>query len=77
MPAVDEIETTFPDRCSRMTGRTARVTFIGPTRLVVKLQLDLLRRQLLEEARMEVAGVVDEYVDAAEAVDGGLHRRLR
>ncbi len=30
-----EIVTTFPDRCLRMTGRTARVTFIGPTRFVV------------------------------------------
>jgi hypothetical protein len=41
-----------------------------------ELALDLLRRQLLEEARLEAGGVVDEHVDAAEAVDGGLHRRL-
>ena len=33
-PADEEIVTTCPERCSRMTGRTARVTFIGPTRLV-------------------------------------------
>jgi len=39
--------------------------------------LDLLRGQLLEEAGIEVAGVVDQHVDAAEAVDRGLHRRLR
>ena len=26
---------TCPERCLRMTGRTARVTFIGPIRLVV------------------------------------------
>jgi hypothetical protein len=32
--AVDE-ETAFPDRRLRMTGRTARVTFIGPMRLVI------------------------------------------
>jgi len=35
MPAVDVIVTTFPERCLRITGRTARVTFIGPTRFVV------------------------------------------
>ena len=41
-----------------------------------ELPLDLLRRQLLEVARVEVGGVVDQHVDAAEAVDGGPHRRL-
>ena len=41
-----------------------------------QLPLDLLRRQLLEVARIKVGGVVDEHVDAAEAVDGGLHRCL-
>ena len=35
MPAVDVIVTTFPTAASRITGRTARVTFIGPTRFVV------------------------------------------
>jgi len=35
MPAVDVIVTTFPDRCLRITGKTARVTFIGPTRRVM------------------------------------------
>src|SRR5207249_6448407 len=34
MPAVDEIETMCPERCLRMTGRTARVTFIAPMRSV-------------------------------------------
>ena len=33
-PALDEIVTIWPERCLRMTGRTARVTFIGPKRLV-------------------------------------------
>jgi hypothetical protein len=33
-PAPDEIEITCPDRRARMCGSTARVTFIGPTRLV-------------------------------------------
>src|SRR5215207_6964628 len=34
-PASDEIVTTCPERCLRMTGRTARVTFMGPMRLTV------------------------------------------
>ena len=37
----------------------------------------MLRRQLLEEAGVEVAGVVDEDVDAAEPLERRLHRRLR
>ena len=34
MPAVEEIATTRPERWARMTGRTARVTFTGPNRVV-------------------------------------------
>jgi hypothetical protein len=33
-PAPDEIATTWPDRCCRITGNTARVTFIGPSKFV-------------------------------------------
>ena len=29
-PADEEMVTTCPERCLRITGRTARVTFIGP-----------------------------------------------
>src|SRR6476661_2829112 len=32
-PADDEIEIMWPERCSRITGKTERVTFIGPIRL--------------------------------------------
>jgi hypothetical protein len=39
--------------------------------------LELLRSQLLEEARIEVAGIVDQHVDPAEAVERSLHRHLR
>ena len=39
--------------------------------------LDLLRRQLLEEAGVEVARVVDQHVDTAEPLEHRLHRRLR
>jgi hypothetical protein len=41
-----------------------------------QLALDLLGRQLLEEPRLEAGGVVDQHVDAAEAVNGRLNRRL-
>lgn len=42
-----------------------------------QLPLHLLRRQLLEEARVEVAGVVDENVDTSESLGGSRHRGLR
>src|SRR3954451_17908848 len=32
--AEDEIEMSCPERCSRMPGKTARLTFTGPTSLV-------------------------------------------
>ena len=34
MPAVEVMVTMWPDRCRRMTGRTARVTFSGPKKFV-------------------------------------------
>jgi hypothetical protein len=37
--------------------------------------VELVRRHLLEEAGLEDRGVVDEHVDAAEPLHGGLHRR--
>ena len=42
MPAVEEIDTISPERCSRITGSTARVTFIGPNRLVSIWRAELL-----------------------------------
>ena len=41
-----------------------------------QLPLHLLRRQLLEVARVEAGSIVDQHVDAAEPVDSGPHRRL-
>ena len=41
-----------------------------------ELALHLLGRELLEEARVEAGGVVDQHVDAAEALDRRLDRRL-
>lgn len=34
IPANDDMEMMCPERCLRMMGRTARVTFIGPMRVV-------------------------------------------
>ena len=52
------------------------MTFIGPMRLAANCWPNLLRRQLLEVAGVEAGGVVDEHVDATEAVDGGANRGL-
>ncbi len=41
-----------------------------------QLPLHLLRRQLLEVARVKAGSIVDQHVDAAEPVDSGPHRRL-
>ena len=40
------------------------------------LRPDVLGAELLEEPGVEVAGVVDEHVDAAEPVDGRLDGRF-
>ena len=40
-----------------------------------ELALHLLRRELLEEARVEAGRVVDQHVDGAEALDRRLDRR--
>jgi hypothetical protein len=48
-----------------------------PDKVCRQRPLDLLRRQLLEETGIEVSCVVDQHVDPAEAVDRGLHGRLR
>ena len=40
------------------------------------LGAEVLGADLLEEPGVEVAGVVDQHVDPAEPVDGGLHGRL-
>jgi hypothetical protein len=40
------------------------------------LSLELLGADLLEKPRLKVRRVVDEYVDAAEPIDRGLHCRF-
>ncbi len=75
-PAVEEIVTTRPERWARITGRAARVTLIGPNRVVSICARNSSGRDLLEEPGVEVAGVVDQHVEAAEPVDRRLDGRL-
>ena len=42
-----------------------------------ELAVDLPGGELLEEPRLEAGGVVDEHIDAAEALDRGRHGRPR
>jgi hypothetical protein len=46
----------------------------GAEEVGLHLGAHLIGAECLEEARVEVAGVVDEHVDAAEALDGGRGR---
>ena len=59
-----------PARCLRITGSTARVTFIGPKNQSLDLVSDLVGRELLEESGVEVAGIVHQDVDPAKRGDG-------
>ena len=76
IPAVEETVSNKPARCMRIAGSTARVTFIGPNKQRLDLIADLFGTEFLEEARVEVASVVDQDVDAAELPDSGLDRGL-
>jgi hypothetical protein len=62
--------------CVRMTGRTARVTFIG---LKARCQLSphLLQRQLFKKARIKLRGIVEQHIDAAKLVHGSLDGEFR
>ena len=77
MPAVELIETTVPDALLAHHGQHRARHVHRPDQVRDQLPLDLLGRQLLEEAGVEVAGVVDEHVDAAEALERCPHCRLR
>ncbi|MCY0914525.1 hypothetical protein OTB17_22990 [Massilia sp. H27-R4] len=57
-----------PARCSRMAGSTARTTSKSPGDVGCQLAVDQLRRCRLERAEGAEAGVVDDGIDAAEAV---------
>ena len=68
---------TWPKRCLRMTGRTRTGDVHRAKQSGRELPVHLLRRQLFEEASVEVASVIDKDVDATEAFNGGLNGGLR
>jgi hypothetical protein len=76
MPAVEEIVITKPERWPRTWGRAARVTLTGPNKGGLDLRAERLGRHLLEEAGLEVAGMVDQHVEPAKPIDGGGHGDL-
>ena len=53
------------------------MTFAGPNRLVSTCAREIVRGEFFEETGVEVPGVVDEYVDAAEPFDGGGYGSVR
>ena len=57
-------------------GSTARVTLSGPNRLVSIRARKMLRTDLFAEPGVEVAGVVDEHVDASESFHGNSDGRF-
>ena len=61
-----------PHFCSRMRGAAARVTAKVPLRWVSMTRVPLLLGHVEDHAVAQDAGVVDDDVDAAEAVDRGL-----
>ena len=64
-----------PRRWARMTGSTARVTFIGPNRLVSTCARKSLRGDFLKETGVEVGSIVDEDVDAAKVLMAAVQPR--
>ena len=74
MPAVEEMVSSRPERCLRLVGSTARVTFIGPNSSVSIWLRTCSGGEFLEEAGVEVARVVNQNVDAAKSLDGCLDR---
>ena len=63
---------TWPPRCARMTGRTGAGDVERAEEVRLHLRPELVGADVLEVPGVEVAGVVDEHVDAAEPVDGRL-----
>ncbi len=68
---------TWPERCRRICGSTARVTLSRPKTLVRNMTLDFRRARFLDRAQQAVAGIVDQDIDAAELLHRCLHRVMR
>jgi hypothetical protein len=67
VPAVEEIVTTWPVRCFRITGSTARVTFNGPRRFVANCASNCAGDSSSKKPAKKLR-VVDQHIDAAEMV---------
>ena len=76
-PAVELMVTTSPERWARMTGRTARVTFSGPNRLVSTWARKSSGVISSKKPAWKLPALLTRTSIAAEAldrrVDGGLH----
>jgi hypothetical protein len=72
VPEIEVIVKMCPVFCARITGSTARVTFMVPKVFVSNCFFDELEGGLFEQTELAVAGVVHEHVDAAEAREGRL-----
>ena len=75
MPPIDDTWMMWPLRCARRYGSAAWVTHSAPNTLVSIWARASCLGELLDEAEVAVAGVVDDDVEPAEVVvrllDGG------
>ena len=62
----------WPERCCRITGRTAFVRATGPKKLGLELGAEFFEFNVLGEASHGESGVVDEGIDAAIVADDGI-----
>ena len=75
MPPVEEIVTIKSAAPGTHDGKHGTGDVHRAEQVGLDLGAEIIGGELLEEPGVEVAGVVDEDVDAAEALDGGGDRR--
>ena len=70
-PDTDAVSTIEPDCCVRMTGTAARMPLTAPRTLMRKARSQSSVDEVVDAAvRREHAGVADQHVEPAEALDG-------
>ena len=62
----------LPDFCFHITGRIARVTFIGPVKAVASCRSIWRERKFFKIAAKVAGRIVDQHIDAPKVRDGGL-----
>ena len=77
MPAVEEMATSRPERCLRITGKCGASDVHRTEQERLDLIADLFWAEFLEEAGEEITRVVDQNVDSAKLRDAGINGRLR